>query len=249
MRLQHWSPWIVAILFACCGQVPAQETPRALIERAIAAHGGMDNLTRSRADRVKLKGSLFVNGKTVAFTGETLVQLPDKFKNTIQTSVDNRTFTVVQILNGEQTWVTLDGQPQKVEGTALAELRQTLQVARAMRLVPLLSDKTYNLSLLGESKVGDRAALNIKVAAKGHKDLLLYFDKETSLLVKSEHVLDDGAGKDVKQEEFYSDFRDLGGFKRPVKMTVFRKGAKVMEAELLDVKYFNRFDDSEFAKP
>jgi hypothetical protein len=249
MRLLIPLPWAVGILFAWCGSAGAQETPRAVIERAIAAHGGMDNLARARVDRVKLKGSVFVNGKTVPFTAETLVQLPDKLKTTLQTEVDNRTFTVVQVLNGEQAWTTLDGQPKPIEGPALAELRQTLQVARAMRLLPLLTDKNYTLGLLGESKVNDRVAIGVKVAAKGHKDLLLYFDKETNHLVKTEHTLDDGAGKEVKQEEFYSDFRDLGGFKRAVKMAAYRKGAKIMEAELVDVKYFSRFDDGEFGKP
>jgi hypothetical protein len=240
----------VYLLAALAGAAPLQaQEARAIIEKAIGAHGGMDRLSRLQADRIKVKGSLYINEKAVPFTGETLIQLPTKLKNTFQLNLENRTIKLVQIVNAENAWVTLDGQPTKVEPTALAAMRESLALSRAMRLVPLLTDRTYELSALGESKVGERTALGVRVAVKGRKDLRLFFDKESGLLVKSEHTLDDGNGKELVQEEFYSDFRDLSGFKRPIKVLALRKGAKVMEAELLEVKYYDRFEDEEFKKP
>ena len=75
----------------------------------------------------------------------------------------------------------------------------------------------------------------------------LYFDKESGLLVRTEQLLDDGNGKEIRQETAYIGFRDLGGYKRPVKMVAFREGKKVMEAELVEVKYFDKFEDAIFA--
>lgn len=241
----------LAPLALIAGTAYAQEmAPRAIITKAVQAHGGFDQLAKIRADRVKMKGSLLLGGKPVAFAGEIMVQLPDRYKNTTTLLTDNKNLTLVHIVNGQQVWVTLDGQPQKVDDPALTNMRETMALARAIRLVPLLLDRNYQLTALGESKVGDRAALGVKVSVKGCKDIALFFDKETSLLIKSEHrVDDDKAGKEVTQEEYYSDFRELGGFKRPIKMAVYRKGAKIMEAELLDVKYFDGLPDAEFAKP
>ncbi len=243
--------WIaVACLALWAGLAQAQETAQTVIERSIQAHGGRNRLDRPGADRAKIKGTLFVNSVEVPFTSEILVQLPSKRKVTITMAMkDQLPTTIVQICNGDQAYVSINSRPMKPEASAVAEMRESLALARVVRLVPLLSDRSFQLSLLPETKVNDRPALAVKAEVKGRKPFLLYFDKATNFLVKTEHELDDGAGKSVTQEEFYSDFRDLAGFRRPIKMTVFRKGAKVMEAEFLEVKYYERVEDAEFAKP
>ena len=213
------------------------------------AHGGLERLTRIRADQIQVKGSLFVEGKETPFIGETLVQLPGQFKNVIQLTTPKGRVMLVQILNGDKALVTIDGQPQKIEPAALAEMRETFQLNRAVRLVPLLTDRTYSLALLGEVKVNDRPALGVRVTAKGRRELRLFFDKETGLLAKTEHTLDGPDGKEALQEVYYGDFRDLEGYKRPVKLVAFRDGKKVMEAELTGVKYHDKIDDAEFTKP
>lgn len=255
MRNYALPAWMTGLLLLlAAGTASAQETPRAILERAIKAHGGEERLSRVRADKVRLQGKLVMPGKdgpvAVPFTAETTVQLPSQFKNVVELNVSaDRKFTLVQILNGDKGYVTLDGQPQKLEPAALAEMRETMYVDRAVRLVPLLTDNGHELGALGEVKVNERPALGIKVSAKGRKDLRLFFDKETALLVKTEHILEDGMGKEVRQEGYYSDFKDLGGYRRPTKVAAFRDGKKVMEAELLDVKYFDKIDDAEFSKP
>jgi hypothetical protein len=222
---------------------------RTIVEKAIQAHGGAERLSRVQADRSKVRGSLYINSKAVPFSGEILVQLPTRFKSVFKIDLENRSMTLVQILNGADAWVSIDSQPKKADPVPHAEMRENLALARAMRLVPLLTDSSYELTSLGESKVGDRPVLGVRVAVKGRRDLRLYFDKEAGLVVKSEQTLDDGNGKEITQENYYSDYRDLGGFKRPIRIAAFRKGAKVMEAELLEVKYAERFEDAEFAKP
>lgn len=238
----------VLVLTLAPGLLAGQE-PRAILERAVEAHGGMERLSRARADWIKIKGTLYVADKEVPFVGETTVQLPDRFKNVMQLTPPGGSYQLVQILNGDRAHVAVGGQPQKVSPTAAAEMRETLHLDRAIRLVPLLRDPTFELAGTGESEVNGRKAVGLRVRARGKKELRLYFDRETSLLVKTEHTLEDGNGKEVRQEGYYSDFREVGGYKRPLKMSAFRNGKKVMDAELLDVKYFERIDDSEFAIP
>ena len=53
----------------------------------------------------------------------------------------------------------------------------------------------YSLTYSGgffDRKVNQRTAVGVKVTAKGQKEIRLYFDKAAGLLVKTEHVLDDG---------------------------------------------------------
>jgi hypothetical protein len=249
MNIRRRSLLVLALLLGWSMPVFGQDPSRAVVERAVEAHGGMQRLSKIRADRVKLKGSLFLGDKAIAFTGETLVQLPGQLKISMEMSVQNRTCKLVQGLSGDTGLIQVDGQPQKVEPTVLAEMRDSLALARAVRLVPLLTDPGYELSSLGESKVNDRPAVGVKVVVKGQKELRLFFDTQTGLLVKTAHNKDDGSGKEVEQEEYYSDFRDVGGFKRPVKVVGLRKGSKIMEAELVEVKYHDSIDVAEFTKP
>jgi hypothetical protein len=237
------------VLLAAVSAVPAQDAARAIIERAAQAHGGLERLGKLRADRIQVKGNIIVDGKETPFTGEVTVQLPTQFKNVLTLTTPKGRTTIVQILNGDKVFVTLDGQPRPVEPSAIAETREKFAINRAIRLAPLLMERNYELTALGEVKVGDRPALGVRVAAKGRRELKLYFDKETHLLVKSEHLLDGADGKELKEEVFYGDFRDLGGYKRPLKLAAYRDGKKVMDAEITDVKYFERIDDAEFAKP
>lgn len=227
---------------------PSDDEAQGIIERAIKAHGGLDRLSRVRADRLASKGVLIVNGAETPFTSETTVQLPGQFRNVIRLLGERKT-TFVQILNGDKAYFTIDGQPQKADDQLTAELRQTLFLNQAVRLVPLLTDKTFTLEALGEVKVGDDACLGVKASMKGRPDVRLFFDKETGLLVKTEHTLDDGAGKQVLQEEMYGDFDGVGGVRRPMRISAYRNGKKVMEAEVTDVKYLDKVDDAEFAKP
>ncbi len=246
-RSRGWIALVGLVLLA--GPGLGQDTPQAIVDRAIKAHGGLERLTRAQADRIKVKGSLYINTEPVPFTGEIVVQLPSKQKQILVIQAKDRTHTLVQIYDGEQGYISVDDQPQKPDPSAVAEMRESMALARIVRLVPLLTDRSYQLSLLPEIKINGRPASGVKAEVKGRKPFLLYFDRETHFLVKTAHERDDGAGKVVRQEEFYSEFRDLSGFRRPIKMVVFRKGAKVMEAEMVEVKYFERINDSEFAKP
>jgi hypothetical protein len=243
--------WVLAagLVLVGAGSAPGGDNPRVILERAVKAHGGEERLARLHADRVQIKGTILVEGRDVPFVGETLVQLPSQFKNVLQLDEGKRKRQVVQIVNGDQTWVTIDNQPLKLPDNALAEMRETLYLERAVRLVPLLKDKTFSLEAAAEAKVKDRPCAVIKVSSKGRRDLWMYFDKETGLLIKTEHPLVGGDGKEVKQEEYYADFKEIQGYKRPAKVTAYRDGKKVMEAVLTEVKYLDKIDEREFAKP
>jgi hypothetical protein len=248
MRKLLLAACLVAVCFGNAVATPAEDEAQAIIERAIKAHGGFDRLSRLRADRVKSKGFLLVNDKETPFVAETTVQPPHQFRNVFQLQ-GARKAVFVEVLNGNKVSFSIDGQPQKVDDSLAAEVRETMQLNRIVRLVPLVTDKAYKLEPLGEIKVEDQLSFGVKATAKGRREVRLFFHKESGLLIKTEHNMDDGAGKTVVQEEFYGAFKDDQGYKRPMKITAYRNGKKVMEAEILDVKYLDKVDDAEFTKP
>lgn len=240
---------LTVIAFLLGSLCHADESPRATVERAIAAHGGQEKLSRRRADRVKLRGTLHVGAAALPFTNEQTVQLPGQYKSVVVIQEGKRERTVVHLLDGEKATILVDGQPQPVSGGHLNQLRQTLQLEQAMRLVPLLTDPAFALHPLGEARYNEHTFVGVRVSGGGQRDLQLYFDKATGLLVKSVNRLDGPGGKDVVQEAYYGAYRDVDGCRRPGKVIAYRDGKKVMEADLVEARHVEQIDPTEFTRP
>lgn len=234
------------LLLLALGQ-PASPTPQAVLDRAIAAHGGRDKLAAVRADKVKLKGTILVGSAMLPFTNEMTLQLPGQFKSVVRLDTGSATRTVVHLLDGDRASLLVDNQPQPA--AQLAQLQQTLQLEKAMRLVPLLTDPGYTLTSLPDVRYNKLVYHGVRVQKPGAADLKLYFDQATGLLVKTEVRLPGTAGAEVVQEAYYGDYRDHGGYVRPGKIIVYRDGKKVMDAELVEARRFDRLDPTEFSRP
>jgi hypothetical protein len=243
-------PYLVALSsLTGAGPALAQETTQALIERAIRAHGGQERLARARADRVKMKGTLAVGTARVPFVSETTVQMPGQLKSVVEMTTGGKSHTVVHLINGERSSVTIDGKDQPLTPALRAQVRQMLDLDHAMRLVPLLRDPLYRLSALPEMKLSGRPTAGVRVTVGGQRELRLYFDKATALLVKTEYELDGPDSKKVRHEAFYGAYREFEGHRRPGKIVAFRDGTRVMDAEVVEVKYFARIGPAEFTRP
>jgi hypothetical protein len=242
----------IALLLACATRLNAQaDAARTVIERAVQAHGGEERLAQDRAEKVRLRGTLYVMGDSYPFDAEVTSQLPAQLKTVMEIrGRDGRTQTVVNLVNAGKMAVFVNGRREpKLDAAAQQELAAKLQLQRAYRLVPLLRERGFELAALAEAKVNDRAALGVRVTARGKPELRLFFDKELGLLVKSESVLDDGAGKQVREDTFYGDYKDVNGCKRFSKIAAYKEGKKVMQAEVLDIKYYERIDNAAFTRP
>ncbi len=233
------------------GLVPfarAQEA-RAIIDKAVKAYGGAEKFAKLKAMQVKAKGTLEVMGMTLPFTKETSVQYPGKFKEVMQMEVDGQQIIVNSVFNGTKGWINAAGMEVPVEEKILEEFKEAAHKMEALRLTNL-NDKKFELSPLGESKVNDRPVVGVKIASKGHRDINVYFDKDTGLIVKSENrALDVQAGQEVSEETFITEYQEVEGLKVGKKVVVHRDGKKLMDAEVTLIKFLDKFDDSEFAKP
>lgn len=224
-------------------------TPQQLIQRAVAAHGGYEKLAQARSERLRLRGTVWTTGKPLPFTNELTLQLPAQYKSRLVVGAGDTAHTVVHFLDGERAGVVVDGRVQPAEGPHLDQLRQTLRLEKAMRLVPLLTEATFTLQPGQDFSYNGGVVTSVRVRGEDQRELVLYFDRETGRLVKSEHRLAGAAGKDVLQEAFYSDYRDVGGRPRAGRVVVQRDGKKVMEAELLDAQSVGPIDPAEFTRP
>ena len=123
-------------------------------------------------------------------------------------------------------------------------------MTKIAHLTNLLTDKSLQLTLLGESKVENRPAVGVKAVSKGHRDIDLFFDKESGLLAKVQSRKNDlQTMQEVDEERIIKEYQDVDGQKAPKKVLVNHDGKKYLEAEVLEVKYPDDIEDSEFQKP
>ena len=240
---------IVCSTLAAMPCLRADETSRAIVAKAIEAHGGKEKLAKLRALRIKMKGTVLINGNTGQFSADACRQLPDRNKITIQLEIGDAKLTFVQVQNGKKAWSSVEGTTEDLMDERLAEQQARTHQFQVQSLLPLLNDKAYELSTLGEIKVNERPALGVRAALKGHADINLYFDKQNGLLLKTERRGLDLSQKEIVLEMFYREYKDFDGLKQPLKFVSHHDGKQYMEAEVTELRFEEAIDESEFARP
>jgi hypothetical protein len=157
---------------------------------------------------------------------------------------------VVVVFDGKNMWRSINGTTTEVtDKKVVKETREGLQIESAAALPDFLK-APYELSSLGEVNVKDKPAIGIRVSKKGQRDVNLYFDKKTHLIVKSEmRVYDAEAGKEITQEKFITAYKDTNGLKTGSRLVIHKDGDPFLDIEITDTQILEKVDDTTFAKP
>jgi hypothetical protein len=236
--------------FAARSGVAGADDARAVIKKAIKAQGGEEKLAQVKAGRWKGQGTLTLKGQEFPLTLETVYQLPDKYKTAMHFAVQGKKIRVIQVLVGDKAWMSGEGKTLNLKGDLLKVFKEEFYSANVELLVPLLKEKGYTLSRLKDTKVNGKPAVGVKVAAKDHKDIELYFDRDSFLPVKTVRpTIDAETMKEATVEVIYSDIKEVDGIKYPTKIVANQNGKKLMELEVTEFKKLDKLDPNEFAKP
>jgi hypothetical protein len=238
---------LVALLAAVAGARAGGDdaASRAVLAKALKAHGGEENLAKCKAVTYKGAGTVHVGGDKIAFTAEWHIQGLSQQKFVIDATVMGMNFQLIKAVNGEKGYQKLGGNAVPLTKEELAEEKHNIYVFHVQQLIPL-KDKAFKLAPLGEAKVNDKEAVAVCVSHKDHRDVNLYFDKATHLLVKVESRASD-QGKEVNQEVFLSDYKMVDGTQQAHKMVIMHDGKVFVEAELSEVRvHVQNLDNSVF---
>lgn len=231
------------------GQAAGDEDARAIIAAAVKADGGADKVAKLQRVRMQVKGTITANNQRADFTAEFIYRLPDCGKMVMALDLNMNQIDVVQVHNGKEAWWSINGQTQELDGDKLTEQQARTHTNRVCSLTPLLEDKAFTLSPLGETKINDRPARGVRVTMKGQPDVSLYFDKQNGLLVKVERRGQDLSNNDVLRETYYSDYKDHAGVKQAGKMVINHDGERFIEMEITEYRFPEMIADAEFARP
>lgn len=232
------------MLLATASQSRADDADvQKIVDKAIKAKGGEANLAKYKAATWKGKGTFYGGGDGAPYTGEWFIHIPGQFKMDIKD-------VFVLVVNGDQGWAVEGGTPRELTKDELAEQKENMYAAWVMHHLPL-KQQGFTVTAAGEENVSGRPAVGIKVAHAGHRDITLYFDKETGLAAKAAFKVKarEQGDTEVLQETIFSDYKDVGGIKMATKEVIKRDGKNFVDGESYDVKLLDKLDDKVFSKP
>jgi hypothetical protein len=239
----------LALVVVCVPARADDKGPKDLVAKAIAAHGGAKNLAKLKVHTAEDKGVFHGMGVPIPYTATAYNQYPDKVRVEIKATVDDNKFEMVRVINGKKGWVNVNGETQDMPEAELAAEQENMRTSRYMFLTPL-TEKGVELSPLGEAKVDGKEAVGIRVKAKDHKPVNLYFDKKSHLLVKMETIVKDPmADMEVTQSAVFGNYKKVDGVRVPYKVTITRDGKKFVESETTSISFPEKQDADLFKKP
>src|SRR5947209_12189895 len=98
---------LAGLLLGSVGSLRADDDPRALVERAVKAQGGLENITSVKAAHRKSKAIYHAESST--FFSESWSQSPDRLKIVQRTTGDDGPVSRILVLEGDKGWMYIDG--------------------------------------------------------------------------------------------------------------------------------------------
>jgi hypothetical protein len=246
----------IHLTFVLCGLLLspsvafAQDEARAIVEKAIQAQGGPAKVAKLRTMRIRVEGTTSGGPSELreGFIMEETWQMPTRYKTEVTYQVMGEKRTQLFVIDGDKGWLQADGLLLDMPKGFLTE-RKEQQYAKDLDCLGFLNEKGMELSLLDEIKVERKPAVGILVKSKGHRDVKLYFDKQSGLLVRRVHpVHDEMTDKEVEQAVTFRDYQEKDGLKHYHRVLDSYKRA-FTNARVTELEFFEKLDPKVFAKP
>lgn len=245
---------LAVVLLAGAVRADDGAAARALIDAAVRAHGGEAALAKYPVKTVKTEGIFQGYDRTPVFfhTCETTTHGAEQYRMALNGDMQKQKFQIVNVLDGGRGWIKQAG--GTVQDTSpctpaqLANFQEGGYATWVATLVPL-KGREFTLSPAGEQKHGERALAGVRVSNKGHRDVSLFFDKQSHLLVKTEERGTAGTGVEGKVETIRGRNKDVQGVQLPVSWEVYYNGRCLWSHHVTDYKLSEKPAPGTFAKP
>lgn len=241
------------LLLASGGVVRAddQAEAKAIIAKAVKAVGDEAKIVKLNASTWKGKGKFYGLGDAVDYTGEWAVQGLDRSRMELQMEVMGMKINLTIVVNKDKGWLKVNDMLMDADEGTLAESKDESYAGDIASMAAFArKEPGLELSPLGESKVGGRTVLGVRVSKKGHPDVSLFIDKENGLVLKQDRRAKDAmSGEEFNQETFFYDYKSIDGIKTASRMEIKRDGKIYIESEFSDFKYHEKLDENLFQKP
>jgi hypothetical protein len=176
------------LLLGALSPVRGEDSPRAIIARAVKAVGGADRISLGRAMYHRFTGQ-FEAGGNIPMSGEMYEDGLGRKSYSMRLQLTGTSMSYRQVYDGKTAWMQSNGSTQELGKDQLQQHKEMQHVEKVTSLATLLTDRTCQLSLLPEDKIGGSPVVGIKIQAKDRSDVRLFFDKADGVLRQVEYQL------------------------------------------------------------
>jgi outer membrane lipoprotein-sorting protein len=242
----------LCVLLVVVTPLAAQDDAQSVVKKAIEAHGGAEALNKSKLAKSTAKGTMTTpQGAKVDYVANAIYSLPDKYKLEIVGEFSGVKLITTQILNGKKVKAkaTLAGTAQPLPEKVTDETLMAAALQDLTTLTPLLDAKRYTIKGEPETKVNEALASVVLVSAPAMRDVKLYFEKKTGLLIKTSRkgLAPGSIGlTEVEEETFLSDFQKTDAAFMPRKLLVKHNGKDYMTMTITELKFLEKVEATEF---
>jgi len=237
------------IVFVLATPSRADDKAMAILDKAIAAAGGAENLAKLKAASWKAEGTLNFGGNESEFTVSGTTAGPDKMRSEFEGNFGGNPFKAVTVIAGDKGWRLFAGMPSELDANDLANEKRNFYLSwTPVALLPL-KEAAFQLESAGEEKVGEKTADVLKITGPDKKDFKLYFDRESGLPVKQVADVIGFMGEEITQETTYGEYKNFGDIKRSSLVEISRDGQKIIEQTVTEFKSLDKVDDAVFTEP
>jgi zinc protease len=230
-------------LQSAAGAAPSDADLSALIDRAVAAKGGLDRLRSIQT--VEVESVITIRetpGGPVDVPTITSIRYPGGFR--IDAALPTGRLT--QVFNAGQYWVEdARGAREAPAGLALEILSNVQRDGVPMLLA--LAERRLTATRVDDVVENGRAFPAIEVKTAGMRPVIVVFDPDTSLISRQRYTMPAGAG--ASMEEAFSDYRPVDGLQVAFKAVVRRDGVPLLDRVVRSVQLNVPLPPSHFTKP
>jgi hypothetical protein len=239
------SSLVAALIHAPAPPRSSEPDAGTILAKAIRVHGGEAALARYPAVRLKIRRT--EEPTRFSYAAEWLFAAPNRFKVTAQAYSLGREVQTIHATDGKVAWSLIEERTRELQARQAEWYRDQAHLLQVRRLLPL-KQKQYQLNLIGTTKVEGNPAVGLRVQTQGQKDLILFFDSESGLLVKIEFNVIGSGGTEVKEEHLFQDYQKKEPLPFARKMIIKQDGQTVESHEIREAKFLEKADDKEFQR-
>ena len=228
-------PAPAAAAVAGAGSIIVADDPKALIDKAIAAKGGLAKLRGIRTVRVEQSTTVQAEQGPVTFPSTVSIQYPDRFR--LDASMPGGRLT--QVFSDGQYWV----QDARGVSQAAPDLRDSIRASIQRDTISLLL-RCASGALTLKSADAEAPLRGVTVSGDGLEPLTLFINGDTGFIEKVRYDSPEGA-----VEEAYSDYRNVEGIRVPFHTVVRRPSIISLERDVVHIHFNVPLPAGLFARP
>jgi hypothetical protein len=218
--------------------LPQQDDGKQLLDKAIAAKGGLAKLRGIRTVRSEGTVTARSSGGPVPFGIVTSIEYPDRYR----VDADTPGGKVAQIYADGRYWVQDASGVSEMPPAAQGPIQSSVQ----RDIVRVLLKAADGQLVVRDVDSDDPLRGGIEVTGGGMVPLTLVINRDTGLIEKARYVAGPGEGR---SEEEYSDYRNVKGIQVPFHTVVRRAGLSPLERDVKTVRFNVPLPAGLFTKP